>query len=390
MSEGAAVAPNAALLTPAGRGAVATIRVQGAQALEAALKNLFTAINQKTLHEQDFGQVVFGRWGQAPATEDVVVCRRSPDVLEIHCHGGDAASARILSDLQRFGCVTVAWTSQCRDRLDADCAVALSQASTVRTALLLQEQANGQLRAAYQSLLAELQGTNPGSARALLESLRDWSTFGRHLSVPWNVVLTGRPNVGKSSLINALLGYERAIVWDQPGTTRDVVTALTAFDGWPVLLADTAGQRAAEDPLEAAGIARATHHLQTADLRLVLVDVSQSPTASDRLLLQQWPEALVVAHKSDLPDQWQGQIPAEAIRVSSRTGQGLDQLQAALVQRLVPHPPTAGTPIPVGDHGQRIQKALEALQADDVPAAIRALEGLFTRPEAVFESRVMA
>jgi len=386
MSEGDAVAPNAALLTPAGRGAVATIRVHGVQALAAALTGLFTAANQKALAEQVPGRVIFGRWGQAPATEDVVVCRRSADVLEIHCHGGDAASARILTDLRTVGCATVPWTSQCLDWLDADCAIALSQASTVRTAMLLQEQASGLLRAAYASLLTKLRGAAPESARPLLESLRDWSTFGRHLSVPWNVVLTGRPNVGKSSLINALLGYERAIVWDQPGTTRDVVTALTAFDGWPVLLADTAGQRATEDPLESAGIARAAESLQAADVRLVLVDVSQAPTASDQLLLQQWPEALVVAHKSDLPDQWHGQIPTGAIRVSSRTGQGLDILQAALVQRLVPRRPVAGTPIPVGDQGQRIQTAVEALQTGDAAGAIRAIEALFAMPDAVFES----
>ena len=77
---------------------------------------------------------------------------------------------------------------------------------------------------------------------------------GRHLLTPFDVVLAGPANVGKSSLINALVGYNRAIVYDAPGTTRDVITAETAIDGWPVTLSDTAGLRDSDDPLEMAGV----------------------------------------------------------------------------------------------------------------------------------------
>ena len=81
------------------------------------------------------------------------------------------------------------------------------------------------------------------AAAARIREWLAWEDFGLHLTRPWNVVLAGRPNVGKSSLINALLGYTRSIVFDQPGTTRDVVTAATAIDGWPIELSDTAGLR---------------------------------------------------------------------------------------------------------------------------------------------------
>jgi tRNA modification GTPase len=104
---------------------------------------------------------------------------------------------------------------------------------------------------------------------AQLDALLRWSEFGRHLTQPWQVVLTGVPNVGKSSLINRLLGYSRSIVYAEPGTTRDVVTAATAFDGWPVELSDTAGLRDAAGEIEAAGVERARRHLATADLAIV-------------------------------------------------------------------------------------------------------------------------
>src|SRR5690606_16577637 len=91
-------------------------------------------------------------------------------------------------------------------------------------------------------------------ARRRLAALVDRAPLGLHLTRPWHVALAGAPNVGKSSLLNAVLGYGRAIVFDQPGTTRDVLDAVTAIDGWPVRLTDGAGLRESVDALEAAGV----------------------------------------------------------------------------------------------------------------------------------------
>ena len=341
---------SAALLTPVGRGAVATIRVQGDLIdLDRAANPLFRAANGRQQSQQQIGRIAFGQWGSDG--EDVVVCRGDEHALEIHCHGGDAAVRLILGDLNQAGCETLDWhqqLSETTDAFEAECAEALSRATTWRTAEILHEQASGLLRRYLEGLLHSVVDPNLTlKVISELDSLLAWSEFGIHLSQPWTVVLTGRPNVGKSSLINALLGYQRAIVFDQPGTTRDVVTGETAFDGWPVLLADTAGLRDTTEELEAAGIALARQRLENADARLVLVDLSQPPTRDDEDLIGQWSDAMVIGHKCDLVDLWQERLPECAVRVSSVTGQGLDELQRRLVQRLIPRVPPAGTPIPV-------------------------------------------
>src|SRR5262249_26206167 len=137
---------------------------------------------------------------------------------------------------------------------------------------------------------------------AVLDKLLALAPVGLHLAQPWRLVVAGPPNVGKSSLVNALVGFERAIVFDQPGTTRDVVTALTAFSGLPVELCDTAGLRNTDDSLEAAGVARAQEQAAAADLVLLVLDVSQPWMADQRELVDTWPRAIVVLNKADLVD----------------------------------------------------------------------------------------
>jgi tRNA modification GTPase len=109
--------------------------------------------------------------------------------------------------------------------------------------------------------------------------------------------------------------------------------------------------RDTKEDLEAAGIARAREHLSSADLRMILIDISQPLTRDDEQLLAEWPDALVVAHKADIAtgdfDAWRTAFPNQFERVSSKTGTGVDDLQRLLVQRLVPHVPLPGTPIPV-------------------------------------------
>jgi tRNA modification GTPase len=353
---------NASLLTPAGRSAIATIRVQFASSADSdehvqdsssgdlhlsRLNQYFESANGKPLETQSIARIIFGSWGTAPS-EEVVICRTSSDTLEIHCHGGIAAVERILDDLRSIGIPSVDWKDQerCRaDTLQSECLEVLSRTTTARTAEIVLEQMSGILRDSFEKLIALCDGPRH-ELDAAINRLLSWSRFGLHISNPWSVVLTGRPNVGKSSLINALLGYDRAIVFDEPGTTRDVVTGQTAFEGWPVELADTAGVRTSQSEIEMAGIELGKGRLQNADLRIVVIDVGEPPHDDDFDLMKAWPDCLIIGHKSDRPNLWGDRLPAGALLVSSVTEEGIEQLQQAIVRRLIPEPPKPGTAIP--------------------------------------------
>jgi tRNA modification GTPase len=191
------------------------------------------------------------------------------------------------------------------------------------------------------------------------------------------VVIAGRPNVGKSSLINALVGFSRSIVYDRPGTTRDVVTAETALDGWPIRFSDTAGLRNEGDAIEMAGMERARATLATADCRILVFDTSREPHADDRRLLAEWPDAIQVAHKSDLPAIWGDAELDSALRVSSVVGTGMDELAEQLVSRLIPQVPAVGTAVPVCRRQvELLELARSKLTAADVKYARGVLSDL--------------
>lgn len=322
--------------------------------LSDRIAGCFHAASGNSLAESPLQQICFGQWGRE-AAEDVVVCRIGPEVFEIHCHGGDAAVRRILADLVNFGCAIVDWRLQLeaeRGVWDREYAEVLSRATTLRAVGWIVAQA-GRIERAIAELNELVANGHREQAKARANEMLTWANFGRHLTRPWEVVLAGRPNVGKSSLINALVGFERSIVFDQPGTTRDVVTADTVLDGWAIRLSDTAGQRGSTDELEAAGIAKARDAFGNADARLLLIDISESPHDDDRRLLAEWPDALIVAHKSDLQDAWGESLPTNVIRVSSLQHTGLKELSAEIVKRLVPNLPPENTVIPLNDRQSR-------------------------------------
>lgn len=376
--------PTAALLTPDGRGAVATVRIRGKfEADGRRVLSCFRAANGRPLFEHDVGRVVFGRWGTG-VSEDVVVCRIDEQTVDVHCHGGRAAPRRILRDLQAAG-VTVISAAQMQEesggRFQQEVRTALSRTHTLRTADIVLEQANGLLENALRDLLTSVRNRS-ATVLAEFDALLRFAEFGRHLTEPWRVVLTGRPNVGKSSLINALVGFSRSIVFDQPGTTRDVVTAVTAFDGWPVELIDTAGIRESSESLETSGIDRARSVLQSADCRVLLLDVGEPLTADDHGLLGSVGDSIVVAHKSDLPFAWDPdditeRSGVELVRVSSKAGAGMDELQQEIVCRLIPEVPAPGAPLPVSPrHAQLLGDALQAASAGKFDDAARRIETL--------------
>jgi tRNA modification GTPase len=358
----------AVVLTPEGRGAVATVLVTGPQAVSATGQFFRPAAGQR-LAETAIGRIRFGRWGAEPG-EEIVVCRRGPNELEIHCHGGVAAVRAIVAALVGAGCQPVPWTEWRRqattDAIEADAAEDLARATTLRAATVLVDQWRGALRRELTAIVGLLTSATPSAREAAhdrLLTLQGRAALGRHLVHPFRVVLAGPPNAGKSSLINALVGYPRAIVHPEPGTTRDIVTANTALAGWPVELADTAGLRMADDPVETSGVQLAEERLASADLRLLVFDRSRPWNARQQALVDAWPTALVVHNKSDLPED--GPRPA-GLPASALIGPGIDELQRAIGARLVPHPPAPGAAVPFREsHVAAVDEALKACRRGD-------------------------
>jgi len=355
----------AACLTPPGTGAIAVIAVRGPQAL-SAVQELFHPIKPAAqtllarcaskggsepllaLRAPEEGSFRLGRFGEDLADEVVLSIQRIAPTpwLELHCHGGAEMVRLCLEALECRGIQICPW--QQLERLTTDnpiraaAAAALAEARTVRTAAILLDQYHGALERALDEIDTARNRGDTETADRLLNALAARIPVGRHLTEPWRVVIAGAPNVGKSSLVNALAGYQRSIVAATPGTTRDVVSTCIAVDGWPIELCDTAGLRADADALEALGIQQARTAVEAADLCLWVLDGSAAPV---------WPSAALanvrcVINKVDRPAAWDWSQAPEAVQVSAHTGHGIGALCAALAHWLVPEAPAAGSAVP--------------------------------------------
>ena len=336
-----------ALLTPPGRGALAVVGVAGSGAL-AAVATLFVPRGAAPLAERPDGAVVFGRWGDPERGEELVVVRHSAERLEVHCHGGLAASEAVLASLEQSGAVRQTWqdwlAAAGASLIEVEAREALALVGGPKAAQILCRQLAGALEAEVARIAGLDAAGDVAGAAAARERLRRAARVGLRLTRPWRVVVAGEVNAGKSSLVNALAGHGRSIVSAEPGTTRDVLETRIVLDGWEIDLIDTAGLRdEPEGPTEAAGIERARAAAAGADLVLLCrTGFSLSPESrtgfsllenSDRLkpVLR---DAILVLTKCDLGPA--DHLPLDAIHTSARTGLGIDTLAAAIVQRLVP------------------------------------------------------
>lgn len=306
----APVAPTVALIaTPPGPGGIAVIQIIGPGAREAARKAGI-------------------RVSPAPAwtrlDDDVLACLRPATgtpwklpTVEVSCHGGTAAPralmARIgLPEATREAVYAAAVARRAIDRTSAEAWLLLPEARTWRAASMLLDQAHGALARAVRGL------RTPTDAGRLLETARS----GRALVEPPTVVIAGRANAGKSTLLNALAGLDRALVSAQPGTTRDPVAETVAFDGFPVRLVDTAGFAESDDEIDRASMKLAREAADGAALTLWIRD-AREPSRSGG--------GLRVAAKMDLPGV---RAARREIPISALTGRGLDRLRRAILRDL--------------------------------------------------------
>jgi tRNA modification GTPase len=340
-------------LTAQGRGAIAVLRVWGPRALEVA-NTVFRPHRGARLAETRRGRLRLGRIGRGLGDEVVVVVLEGdPPVVEVQCHGGAAAIALVVEAFHAAGAITADGDRIAQhisdDPFARDAIVDLARAPTVSTAEILLDQAQGALRVELVRLGHSI-ADEPDRALAEIETLIDRAGVGMRLLEGWRVVIAGRPNVGKSRLFNALVGFARAIVDSTPGTTRDVVSLNAAFGGWPVEVADTAGLREAFDPVESIGIERSRREQQQADLVVLVLDRSVPLESIDRELVAANPAAILAANKSDLPPAWDASelsiISTSIITVSAKTGDGFPDLIEMISRTLVPEPPGPGAAVP--------------------------------------------
>jgi tRNA modification GTPase len=197
-----------------------------------------------------------------------------------------------------------------------------------------------------------------------LEALLATFSAGRLVYQGFTLAIAGRPNVGKSSLFNRLLEQNRAIVTDIPGTTRDLVSESTSFEGIPVKLVDTAGVRESQDLVERLGIERTYQAMADADLTLLVLDAASEITEEDRVLIGKLSDRgpLLIGNKSDLGLKITG-VPG-LLPVSAATGEGIGQLRQAILKRLAPNglaTPESGSITSIR-HQSLLREALEALE----------------------------
>jgi tRNA modification GTPase len=364
-----------AVSTPPGDGGIAIIRVSGPRALEVAAA-VFRAKSGKGIadvlsHSLHYGNIVDPSTG-----ETLVSVMRAPasytreDVVEINCHGGPLPLWRTMRLLVSAG-ARRAEPGEFSKRAFLNGRIDLAQAEAVmdiiraRTELghrAAQEQLSGGLSREIAELRERLIGVTAGveagvdfpdedietptgrplegelaAVAEIIGRMLEGARFGRLLREGFAAAIVGRPNVGKSSLLNALLRQDRAIVTEVPGTTRDVLEEYLNIGGLPLRVLDTAGIRHTGDVVEKEGVRRSLAAIASADIVLIVLDGSQPLTREDQRVLEvaEGKTAVAVINKKDLPARMEHIAwPQAQVEVSCRTGEGLDDLRHAVLGKM--------------------------------------------------------
>ncbi len=414
----------AAIATPCGAGGIGIIRVSGPRALEIA-RHVFKSSGKNCPWESHFlyhGDIVSAD-GQTTLDEVLVSFMRKPksftgeDVVEINCHGSPVIMQQILAQLITLGCRPAepgefsqrAFFNNKIDLFQAEALAAMVAAPTPQAFALGLAQLKGKLSSEIdrtRELLIEAlvmleasidfaEDVSGEQAPAPLPQINEATDILRKLLSTYqeakiitqglNVVITGKPNVGKSSLLNALTGRKKAIVTDIPGTTRDLIVDEIVVHGTVLSLTDTAGIRAPKDIIEEEGINLVWENLARADLILIVLDGSAplSPEDEEIIIKNKNANTLIAVNKSDLPAVWDVKKIAnllesqkKVVKISAKFNVGLDELKKGIIDACgAPVKPDTGAVMIANlRHKQALERAqkniaaaLEAISRNDSP-----------------------
>jgi len=421
----------AAIATPPGSGGIGILRISG-DLSAAILQALF---QPRHPYEAPQSHRLYYGWIVDPASkrridEVLAVLMRAPhtytreDVVEIHCHSNFLVLQTILALVLEQGARAAqpgeftkrAFLNGRIDLTQAEAVIELLNARTRKGLDLAVEQLNGHLQEAVQSVrngLIAMKATLevaidfPDEDEEILDQAGMLRVLGEQVLAPLRQLITsaetgkiyregvaaviiGRPNVGKSSLLNALLEEERAIVTAVPGTTRDVIEEYLDIEGMPVRIVDTAGIRSASETVEQMGIERARRKIETADLILLVIDASEPLTEEDLVLRAMIGErtTLLVCNKIDLaPDFAPEALPDDfkdlgRVLLSARHGTNMEELKGLMFRTVTGSPQLheATSFAPNVRHRDALKRALVSCGlitrglADDLPADLLAVD----------------
>jgi len=370
----------AAISTPIGEGAIAIVRLSGPEAIRISDKiyrgsKPLVAVDSHTIH---YGKIIDPQTGKT-AEEVMVTVMRAPktftreDVVEINCHGGLVSVNRVLELVLNAGARLAepgeftkrAFLNGRIDLSQAEAVMDLIRAKTDRAMGVALDQMEGRLsklvRNLRQTLLEiiasvevnidypeydaeevthDLLIRQASDVKAAIESLLETARQGKILREGLSTAIIGRPNVGKSSLLNTLVHESKAIVTDIPGTTRDIIEEYVNVRGVPLRLIDTAGIRETEDIVERIGVERSRKALKEADLVLLLLNNSEPLTEEDKRLFEaiEGMDAIIIVNKTDLP----AALPLDEVKqlangrpvitTSLINEEGIEQLEEAIAK----------------------------------------------------------
>ena len=400
----------AAIATPLGTGGIGIIRISGPRsvAIATSLFRPHKAVSPLKSHHLYYGIIVDPEGGHT--VDEILLSHMAKprsytreDVVEINCHGGPLSLQEILSLILKAGArlaepgeftrraflngrIDLAQAEAVIDLIESKSTAGLRHASSQLQGGLSREV--GILKDGLMEILSFLEASidfpeediETSSSPQLItevdgllfhiEKILNTYAEGRLYREGVSAVIAGKPNVGKSSLFNSLLGEERTIVTSLPGTTRDFVEEVITVGGIPLKIMDTAGLRDSSDSIEEEGVRRTKDKLEQADLIMLVIDGSVDYDGLDVTpVLSNGKKIVVVCNKADLPqrvslDKISRQFPeSRVVATSALYKRGLEELKSALVSVLIEHPPAQPPSVVVSNlrHKQALEKAAEFL-----------------------------